>query len=80
MSERYRLSDRLGVPGEPTLRDQQVLVGVGFEWRPSRRFVLNLEGGVVASHEIKIRSDGVTLSSTTADPSGYFAVRIAARP
>jgi hypothetical protein len=78
--QRYRLSERPGVPGNPTLRDQQVLAGVGFEWRPSRHFVLNLEGGVVASHEIKVQSDGVTLSSTTADPAGYFAVRIAVRP
>ena len=77
---RYRLSDRPDVLGAPTLRDRQVLAGVGFEWRPARRFVLNLEGGVVASHEIKVRSDGVTLSSTTADPSGYLAIRIAVRP
>ena len=79
-SGRYRLSDRPGVQGNPTLRDRQVLAGVGFEWRPSRHFVLNLEGGVVASHEIKIRSDGVTLSSTSAEPAGYFAIRIAVRP
>jgi hypothetical protein len=77
---RYQLSDRPGVQGDPTLRDRQVLAGVGFEWRPWRHLVLNLEGGVVASHEIKIRSDGVTLSKTTAEPAGYFAIRIAVRP
>ena len=79
-SHSFRLSERPGVPRALMLHDRQVLAGVGFEWRPSRRFVLNLEGGVVASHEIEIQSDDVTLSSITAEPAGYVAIRIALRP
>jgi hypothetical protein len=79
-SDRYRLADRAGVAGPLTLRDRQVLAGVGFEWKLSRYFRINVEGGVVASHEIKVRSDDATLSSLRADPAGYFDIRIAVRP
>ena len=79
-SHSFRLSERPGVPRELMLHDRQVLAGVGFEWRPSRRFVFNLEGGVVASHEIELQSDDLTLASITAEPAGYIAIRIAVRP
>jgi hypothetical protein len=71
----------LDAPGNITLRDSQTLVGAGFEWRISRHFRLNLEAGVVASHEIKVRADGgPTLSSKHADPGGYADLRIEIRP
>jgi len=79
-TESFRLVDRAGVAGPLNLRDRQVLAGVGFEWNLSRYFRINVEGGVVASHTIKVRSDDATLSSLHADPAGYFDIVIAVRP
>ena len=79
----YRLSKPLKVFVAGYLQGRRyrlVLVGAGFEWRFSKHFVINLEGGAVTSHEIKVRSNGETLSSMTAKPAGYFDVRIALRP
>ncbi len=62
------------------LRDRLVLVGTGFEWRISRRFRLNLEGGVVVSREFRVRSDDTTLAKMSADPGGYLTLRVIVRP
>ena len=62
------------------LRDRLFLVGTGFEWRINRHFRLNLEGGVVVSRDIRVRSDDTTLSKMTADPGGYLTLRVIVRP
>ena len=79
-SRSYRLANRAGVPGDSILRDRLVRVGIGFEWRINGNFRVNLEGGVVASREIRVRSNGTNLSSMTADPGGYLTVRVTVRP
>ena len=79
-SQSYRLADRAGAPGDLKLRDRLFLVGTGFEWRINRYFRLNLEGGVVASRKIQVRSDETTLSEMTADPGGYLTLRVTVRP
>jgi hypothetical protein len=77
---RYRLENRVGVVARPVLRDRQVLVGAGFQWNLWRHLRLNLEGGAVTSHKIEIHSDGATLGSITAEPSGYFDITLSLRP
>ncbi len=79
-SRSYRLANRAGVPDDAVLRDRMVLVGTGFEWRINRRFRVNLEAGVVASREIRVRSNGTKLSLMRADPGGYLTVRVTVRP
>lgn len=77
---RYRMNDRIGVPGDLTWRDQQWLVGVGFEWKISRYLRLNAEGGVVASRKISVEQDGVDFFEENTNPGGYFDIRIEVRP
>ena len=79
-SHSYRLANRAGAPDELNLRDRMVLVGTGFEWRINRHFRLNLEGGVVVSRNIRVRSDDTTLAKMTADPGGYLTLRVTVRP
>ena len=79
-SQSYRLANRAGVPGDAILRDRMVLVGTGFEWRINRHFRVNLEVGVVASREIRVRSNGTNLSLMRANPGGYLTVRVTVRP
>jgi hypothetical protein len=79
-SHSYRLANRAGAPGELKLRDRLVLVGTGFEWRINRQFRLNLEGGVVVSRSIQVRSDDTSISKMTADPGGYLTLRVTVRP
>jgi len=79
-SQSYRLANRAGVPGDAILRDRMLRVGSGFEWRINRHLRVNLEAGVVASREIRVRSDGINLSLMRADPGGYLTVRLTLRP
>ncbi len=79
-SQSYRLADRAGASDDLKLRDRLVLVGTGFEWRINRHFRLNLEGGVVVSRKLQVRSDNTTLSSMTADTGGYLTLRVIVRP
>ncbi|MDJ0846980.1 MAG: DUF6268 family outer membrane beta-barrel protein [Myxococcota bacterium] len=80
-SDRFLLDDRPGKPGDLTFRDRTVLTGLGFEWRISKHFRVNVEGGAVAWREIRVRSRDVgTFFKEQGEPGAYFDVRFEVRP
>jgi hypothetical protein len=72
---------RLDVPGEVELRDEQILVGAGFEWKISKYFRLLMEGGAVPSRNLRVRLRGSpALVDQDADTGGYLDIRLEIRP
>lgn len=72
---------RLDMPGEVEFRDEQTLVGTGFEWKISKYFRLLLEGGVVPSRNVRVKARGAPpITKEDADTGGYLDVRLEIRP
>ncbi len=79
--KRWRLENRSDLPGGITFQDEQVRVGVGVEWKLSRRIRLNVESGVIAKRQLEVRVEGGDdLSDVDGDVAGYLGVRIDLRP
>jgi hypothetical protein len=79
----YQVSQvyRLDMPGEFELRDEQFLVGTGFEWKISKYFRLLIEGGVVPSRKLKVKERGTPpITNQDADTGGYLDIALQIRP
>lgn len=78
---KYRLNQRVGLPGDLVFEDKAAQAGTGLEWKLSHHLRVNVEVGAVAWRQLKVRShhDG-TLSKETGDPSAYFDIRFELRP
>lgn len=80
-SDEFSLRDVRGAPDDLTLRDRQILVGGGFEWKLSRHLRLNTEAGAVTWRRLRVKADGPgTIASQRGDPTPYFEVRLEIRP
>jgi len=82
-SSRYRLDSRPGPGNQPgsasrgTVRDRQILVGLGFRWRVHPNVRIGAAAGVMAYDQIKVRDkSGNNIQSITADPAPYIELRI----
>ena len=79
--DRFLLDKRPGLPSDTTFKDESILAGVGFEWKFSKHFRINVEVGAVAWREMRVRSQRAgTLFKERAGPGAYFDVRFEARP
>lgn len=73
----FRLDDRNDANPNGVVRNRTVPVGIGFEWRSSRRLSVNLEGGIIALQKYDIQdSSGQTLREIETDSSGYIGLKI----
>ncbi len=80
-SDKFLLDSRRGQPDDITFRDRSILAGLGFEWKISKHFRVNVEGGAVAWREVRVRSqDRGTFFEEEADPGAYFDLRFEVRP
>ncbi|MDJ0850466.1 MAG: DUF6268 family outer membrane beta-barrel protein [Myxococcota bacterium] len=72
----FRLDQRGGDIGRPSLRIRQLPVGLGGWWNIGRHLRLTALGGVMAMHELRVKDrDGSEIDTDTADPSPYFLIR-----
>ncbi len=79
--DRFRLDSRPGQPDDLTFRDRKVLAGLGLEWKISKHFRVNVEGGAVAWRQIRVHShDRGTFFKEEGDPGAYFDLRFEVRP
>jgi hypothetical protein len=79
-SDQFTLQTTQGLD-DLTLRDRQWLVGGGFEWRTSRRLLVDLEAGAVVWRRLRVHSDDFgTLDSQRGDPTPYLEIRFELRP
>ena len=60
-------------------RDRPVMLGSGFKWQITKTLRLAVEGGAVLGRELRLRAgDEIAVDSGTADPHGYFELRLTA--
>lgn len=79
-SDQFTLQNTQGLD-DLTLRDRQVLVGAGFEWRTGPRLLVNTELGAVVWRRLRVHSDDLgTLDSQRGDVTPYVEVRFELRP
>ncbi|MGI9590019.1 MAG: DUF6268 family outer membrane beta-barrel protein [Myxococcota bacterium] len=72
----YRLADRGAEIGKANLRIRQVPAGLGLWWNVNRHVRVTTLGGVMALHELRVKSSGGrTLDTDSARPSPYFLIR-----
>lgn len=72
----YRLADRGAEIGKSNLRIRQVPAGLGLWWNVNRHVRVTTLGGVMALHELRVKSGGGrTLDTDSARPSPYFLIR-----
>lgn len=72
----YRLADRGPDIGKANLRIRQVPTGLGLWWNAGRHLRVTTLGGVMALHELRVKSSsGRTIDTDAAQPSPYFLIR-----
>jgi hypothetical protein len=79
-SDRFRLSNRLGVLDDLSFRDRYVRLGAGFNWKIESWLRLGLEGGALVDRSLRVSDQDLgTLLSRRPDTSGYFTLRFELR-
>ena len=72
----FRLGQRGGDIGRPSLRIRQLPVGLGAWWNFGRHVRLTALGGVMAVHQLRAEDKhGREIDTDSADPSPYFLIR-----
>ena len=71
----YRLNEDGPLAGA-ALRDEEIRLGGGFEWRPGGGFELRCEGGLTSWRELTTLADGATLGEFEVDGGAYAAVQL----